>query len=76
MKFNNWKLNSLINYLESLKSSELFDSACIIRVSGEIQCFNGERKDGTPKGDLFENTPTLSDTLGRKNHEQYKKTPS
>lgn len=73
MKFNNWKLDSLINHLEALKSSELFDYACTIRVSGEIQCFNGERKDGTPKGDIFENLPTLSDTLGRKNHEQYKK---
>ncbi len=73
MKFNNWKIDSLINHLESLKSSELFDAACIIRVSGEIHCFNGERKDGTPKGDIFENLPTLSDTLGRKNHEQYKK---
>lgn len=48
MKFSNWTLDDLIEYLKSLKSesSERLDYHCVTRCSGEISVFNGERKDG------------------------------
>lgn len=49
MKFKDWKLDSLIDYLKLMRSSPDFDWHCVIRVSGEIHAVNGERKDGKPK---------------------------
>lgn len=47
MKFNNWTLDALIEYLKSLKyAPERLDYNCVTRCSGEISVFNGERKDG------------------------------
>ena len=51
MKFKDWKLDSLIDYLKLMRSSPDFDHKCIIRVLGEIHAINGERKDGKPKDD-------------------------
>lgn len=51
MKFKDWKLDSLIDYLKLMRSSPDFDYQCVIRVSGEIHAVNGERKDGKPKDD-------------------------
>ena len=54
MKFKNWTLDNLIEYLESLKSapSECLDYHCITRCNGEINVFNGERKDGKEAADI------------------------
>lgn len=46
MKFNNWKLDELIEYLQLVRHSSDLNYKYVIRVSGEIHCFNGERKDG------------------------------
>lgn len=53
MKFNEWKLESLIEYLQSCKSSPDFDYHCVTRCSGEIRIYNGERNDGTETDDIF-----------------------
>lgn len=51
MKFKDWKLDSLIDYLKLMRSSPDFDYRKVIRVSGEIHAVNGERKDGQPDND-------------------------
>ena len=45
MKFNNWKLDDLIQYLTAMKSapSDRLDYRCVPRVWGEIFVENGER---------------------------------
>lgn len=47
MKFNNWTLDALIEFLKSLRSApaERLDYKCVTRCSGEVFVFNGERKD-------------------------------
>ena len=49
MKFSNWTLDSLIEYLKAMKSApaDRLDCHCVPRVRGEIFVENGERKDGT-----------------------------
>ena len=49
MKFKNWKLDDLIEYLQLVRHSSDLDWRHVTRVSGEIHCFNGERKDGKPE---------------------------
>lgn len=51
MKFNSWKLDDLIEHLQLIRYSSDFDCRHEIRVSGEIHCVNGERKDGKPEDD-------------------------
>jgi hypothetical protein len=46
MKFSNWTLAQLIEYLINCKSSPLLDYHNVTRCNGEIHLFNGERKDG------------------------------
>ena len=48
MKFSNWTLDSLIKYLQAMKSAptDRLDPHCVPRVRGEIFVENGERKDG------------------------------
>lgn len=55
MKFNNWKLDDLIEYLISMgsASSERLDYECVSRCYGEIDIINGERKDGKAKSLTF-----------------------
>lgn len=45
MKFNDWTLDQLIEYLKQCKSSNLLDYRHVTRVSGEIHMRNGEYKD-------------------------------
>lgn len=45
MKFSNWKLNDLIEYLQLAKCGT--DYTCETMVWGEIHIFNGEKKDGS-----------------------------
>lgn len=49
MKFSNWTLDSLIEYLQAMKHApaDRLDYRCVARVRGEIFVENGERKDGT-----------------------------
>lgn len=49
MKFSNWTLDGLIEYLQSMKHAppDRLDYRCVARVRGEIFVENGERKDGT-----------------------------
>ena len=49
MKFKNWKLDQLIEYLQLVRHSSDLDYHYVTRVSGEIHCVNGERKDGKPE---------------------------
>lgn len=53
MKFREWKLDDLIEHLQHLRHSSDFDYKCVTRVSGELTIFNGERKDGQPKEDIW-----------------------
>ena len=53
MKFNGWKLNDLIDYLNLCKSSTLLDCHCETRCFGEIHLYNGERKDGLSDEEIF-----------------------
>ena len=48
MRFSNWTLEALIEYLTRMKSapSDRLDYRCVTRVYGEIFVINGERKDG------------------------------
>ena len=48
MRFSNWTLDALIEYLTRMKSapSDRLDYHCVTRVHGEIFVINGERKDG------------------------------
>jgi len=48
MKFSNWTLDSLIEYLKFIKSApaDRLDYHCVPMVSGEIFVVNGERTDG------------------------------
>ena len=48
MRFNNWKLDDLIEFLIRMKSapSDRLDYHCVTRCWGEIFIENGERKDG------------------------------
>ena len=48
MKFSNWTLDSLIEYLKLIKSApaDRLDYHCVPMVSGEIFVVNGERTDG------------------------------
>ena len=46
MKFKNWKLDQLIEYLQLVRHSSDLDYHYVTRVSGELHCVNGERKDG------------------------------
>lgn len=49
MKFSNWTLDSLIEYLKFIKSApaDRLDYYCVPMVSGEIFVVNGERIDET-----------------------------
>ena len=53
MKFNSWKLDDLIEHLQLLRHSPDFDCRHVIRVSGEIQAVNGERKDGQSEEEIW-----------------------
>ena len=53
MKFKNWKIEDLIEHLQHIKHSPELDYQCVTRVSGEIHCFNAERKDGQPKEEIW-----------------------
>lgn len=44
MKFKNWTIDSLINYLKEMKLSPDFDWRYVTRVSGEIELYNAEPK--------------------------------
>ncbi len=44
MKFREWTIDSLIEWLVNLKSSPLLDYKCVTRLSGEITAVNGEKK--------------------------------
>lgn len=46
MKFNNWTLDDLIEYLKQCKSAPLIDCHYVTRCFGEITMYNGECKDG------------------------------
>ena len=53
MKFQNWTIDGLISYLESMKSApdDRLDYRYVARCSGEIEIENGERKmKHNPKG--------------------------
>ena len=52
MRFTDWTLEQLIEYLHLAKSG--MDYQCVIRCYGEIHIYNGERKDGKPQFDLDE----------------------
>lgn len=45
MKFNNWTIDDLIEYLKQCKHSNMFDYKKVTRCSGEIHMVNGELKD-------------------------------
>ena len=47
MKIKNWTIDGLIEYLQMLKSSSMFDCHKVTRVRGELHLFNGESKDGS-----------------------------
>lgn len=47
MKFNEWTIDSLIEWLHLLKSG--LDPHCKMMCFGEIHLYNGERKDGKPQ---------------------------
>lgn len=49
MKFKNWKLDQLIEYLQLVRYSSDLDYHYVTGVSGEIHCVNGERKYGKPE---------------------------
>lgn len=53
MKFNNWKLDDLIEHLKLIRHSSELNYQYVTRVSGEIHCFNGERKDGKEEDEIF-----------------------
>lgn len=63
MRFNNWTLEALIEYLARMKSapSDRLDCHCVTRVYGEIFVINGERKDGKEEDCVW---------LSRRNMEQ------
>lgn len=44
MRFRDWKVDDLIEYLKDMKLSSMFDYERVIRVSGEITARNGEPK--------------------------------
>lgn len=48
MRFRNWTLDELIEYLKDMKSApaDRLDYHCVPRVRGEIFVENGERKGG------------------------------
>ena len=46
MRFSEWSLDQLIEYLQLAKSG--MDWKCVTRCYGEIHIYNGERKDGKP----------------------------
>ena len=48
MRFRNWTLDELIEYLKAMKSdpADRLDYHCVPRVRGKIFVENGERKDG------------------------------
>lgn len=47
MRFSEWSLEQLIQYLQLAKSG--MDYHCVTRCFGEIHIYNGERKDGKPQ---------------------------
>ncbi len=55
MKFKNWKLDDFIEYLKLIRHSSDLDWRHVIRISGEIHAFNGERKDGQPEEEIWGN---------------------
>lgn len=46
MKFGNWTVDQLIEYLQLSKRG--MDYECVTKCWGEIHIYNGERKDGKP----------------------------
>ena len=46
MKFSHWSVEQLIEYLHLSKRG--VDPQCVLRCSGGINIYNGERKDGEP----------------------------
>ena len=46
MKFSNWTIDQLIEYLHLSKRG--MDYKCVTKCWGEIHIYNGERKDGKP----------------------------
>ncbi len=63
MKFSNWTLDSLIEYLTTMKSAptDRLDYHCVPRVRGEIFVENGERKDGKDGNLLFADMEEIID---------------
>ena len=57
MRFNNWKLNELIEWLQNIKSSPDFDCYCVTRCFGEIRIYNGEGKSGEATFDFLDEPP-------------------
>jgi hypothetical protein len=53
MKFKDWNLDDLISTLKLIRTSPDFRYENVIRVSGEIHVFNGERKDGQPEDEIW-----------------------
>lgn len=48
MKFKDWTIDELINYLQNIKSSGGLDYRCVIRSRGTIELYNGEKKSEKP----------------------------
>lgn len=53
MKFKNFTIDELIEYLISCKSSNLLDYRKVTLVSGEITMYNGERKRKNIKNEVL-----------------------
>lgn len=55
MKFNNWTIDELIDYLKRMKSAPSYrlNPDCVPRCSGEFDIVNGERKDGKEKEEFI-----------------------
>lgn len=60
MRFSEWSLDQLIEYLQLAKSG--MDYECVTRCYGEIHIYNGERKDGNPELTIDELTDKKLDT--------------
>ena len=53
MKIKNWTIDGLIEHLQMLKSSSMFDCHKVTRVFGELHMYNGENKDGTEDDNIW-----------------------
>lgn len=57
MKFNEWTIDSLIEWLALSKSA--LDPHCKAMCFGEVKLYNGDKKDGKPQIDIDEITTEL-----------------